>query len=243
MGGKYLPVLAIDTKVHESWRAILPFKQNLTIEDLLIVLDGISADDKTDKESKREQVSRIYREIIDRDEQCSETIKEWSKTHLILSQSGEFLPASELTYITVDGFNNGGGKVYCEKIGQGNKEKLLQLLKTLGVHVITQDDINPSFDNAKEDNELKNRLLYKLQYITVLRKGSKKDFEAKKQELSEKIQSSHFFKCEGISLTYGEDNDTIAKSTFSQGDSFYYIGNITPARMEPLMSPLCGFLG
>ena len=243
LGGKYLPILAIDTKVHESWRAILPFKQNLTIEDLLIVLDGISADDKADKESKREHVSKIYREIIDRDEQCSETIKEWSKTHLILSQSGEFLPASELTYITVDGFNNGGGKVYCEKIGQGNKEKILQLLKTLGVHVITQDDINPSFENAKEDNELKNSLLNKLQYITVLKKGSKKAFDAKKQELSEKIQSSHFFKCEGISLTYGEDNDTIAKSTFSQGDSFYYIGNITPARMEPLMTPLCSFLG
>lgn len=243
LGGKYLPILAIDTKVHESWRAILPFKQNLTTEDLLVVLEGISSDDEAEKESKRELVSRIYKEIIERDEQCSDTIKEWSKTHSILSQSGDFLPASDLTYITVDGFNNGGGKVYCDKVGQGNKEKLLQLLRNLGVHVITQDDINPSFKNEREDNELKNRLLNKIQYITVLRKGTKKDFDAKKKELEEKIQSSHFFKCEGISLTYGEDNDTISKSTFSQGDSFYYTGNISPARMEPLMSPLCSFLG
>ena len=243
LGGKYLPILAIDTKVHESWRAILPFKQNLTTEDLLVVLERVSTDDETGKESRRDFVSRIYKEIIDRDEQCSETIKEWSKTHSILSQSGDFLPATDLTYITVDGFNNGRGKVYCDKVGQGNKEKLLQLLKTLGVYVITQDDLNPSFENAREDNELKNRLLDKLQYITVLRKGGKKDSEEKIQELTEKIQSSYFFKCEDISLTYGEENDTISKSTFSQGDSFYYTGNITPARMEPLMSPLCTFLG
>lgn len=243
LGGKYLPILAIDTKVHESWRAILPFKQNLTIEDLLAVLVGVSSDDNAEKEAKREQVSKIYREIIDRDEQNSEIIKEWAEKHLILSQSGEFLPASELAYITVEGFNNGCGKVYCDKTGQGNKEKLLQLLKTLGVHVITQDDIKPSYENEREDNELKTRLFNKVQYISVLKKGGKKDFDAKKQELEGKILSSHFYKCDRILLTYGEDNDTIAKSTFSQGDSFYYTGKITPARMEPLMSPLCGFLG
>ena len=61
---------------------------------------------REDKEEKREHISKIYREIIDRDEQCSSSIREWAKTHRILSHSGDFLPASELTYITVDGFKN-----------------------------------------------------------------------------------------------------------------------------------------
>lgn len=241
--GDYLPVLEIDGPVHESWKAILPFKQQLNLDDLLSVLAAVSEDDKADKDTRKDYVSRVYKEIIRTGQQCSPVITEWVKEHKILSQAGEFLPTEELTYITVDGFKDGGNKVYCERVAQTGKDQMLQLLKTLGVHVITQEDIHPSFDKAVEDGEIKERLIGKLQYITVLRKGGKKDFEAKKQELMEKILSSHFFKCEGIDLTYGEEDDTISKSTFSQGDSFYFTGNITPARMEPLMSPLCNFLG
>lgn len=242
LGGKYLPILAIDTKVHESWRAILPFKQNLTIADMLDVLDRISTDEEDDKDSKKERISKIYREIIERDEQCSPIISEWAKTHRILSHSGEFLPAEELTYITVDGFKNGGSKVYCEKIGQANRNKLLQLLKTFGVQVITQKDINTEFSGPVENEDLKTRLFDKVQYLAILRDTGKLSFDERKTELERKIQDTHFYKCESISLTYGEDNDTISKSTFSKGDSFYYTGRITPALMEPLLSPLCSLL-
>lgn len=242
IGGKYLPILAIDTKVHESWRAILPFKQTLAIADLLDVLDRISEDEDTDKDSKKEQVSKIYREIIERDEQCSPAISEWSKTHRILSHSGEFMPASELTYITVDGFKNGGSKVYCEKIGQGNRDKLLQLLKTFGVQVITQKDITTEFSDPVENDDLKNRLLNKVQYLAILRDTDKLSFDERKAKLESKIQETHFYKCDSISLTYGVDNDMISKSTFSKGDSFYYTGKITPVLMEPLLSPLCSLL-
>lgn len=242
LAGKYLPVLAIDTKMHESWRAILPFKMNLTTEDLLDVLEEISFDEAEDKEEKREHISKIYREIIDRDEQCSSSIREWAKTHRILSHSGDFLPASELTYITVDGFKNSENKVYCEKIGKEKRDKLLQLLRTFGVQVITQKDITTEFTNSVENDELKTLLLRKSQYLAVLRENAKLDFEEKKAELDGKIQKTHFFKCDSISLTYGVDNDTISKSTFSKGDSFYYTGRITPALMEPLLSPLCSHL-
>lgn len=242
LGGKYLPILAIDTKVHESWRSILPFKQNLTTGDLLDILDGISIDEEDDKEQKKERISKIYREIIERDEQCSTAIREWAKSHRILSQSGEFLPAYELTYITVDGFKNGGSKVYCDKIGQGNRDKVLQLLKSFGVQVITQKDITTDFRNSVENDELKTRLLDKLQYLAILQDNGKSNFEEKKAELKENIQSTHFYKCDSISLTYGEANDTISKSTFSKGDCFYYTGKISPALMEPLLSSLCSHL-
>lgn len=241
--GEYLPVLAIDEPIHESWKDILPFKQQLILSDLLRILEAVSEDEDNDKEAKKDCVSKVYQEIIRTDLQGTPEITEWAKTHKILSQTGEFLSPCELTYITVDGFNSGGSKVYCERLVQGNKEKMLQLLKALGVQVITQEEIKPDFQNPIEDNELKVKLLKKLPYIAAIKKNSKKDFEEKMKDLEDKINSSHFYKCDGISLTYGEDNDTISKSTFSQDECFYYTGSITPARMEPLMSPLCGFLG
>lgn len=241
--GKYLPVLAIESKVHDSWRSILPFKQHISLQDLLTILEKVSGDNESDKDYKRERVSRIYREIIDRGEEESEIVRDWGKNNLIMSHSGEFLKSSELTYITVDGFNNTGSKVFCEKVVQGGKEKLLTLLKTLGVKVITSKDITPSFCNAVENNELRRKLVDKLPYIATINTNSKEDFDSRKEVLNEKIQSSRFFRCESIALSYGEANDTIAKSTFSHGDGFYFTGSLTPARIEPLMAPLCNFLG
>lgn len=242
LGGKYLPILDISSKIHESWRAVLPFKQNLTTNDLLDILEGISKDSSQEKSLKKERISKIYRELIERGEQCSDSIREWSKSHSILSQSGEFLPASDLTYITVDGFKNDGNKVYCEKVGKENRESLLQLLKTFGVQVITQKEISTNFDNAYEDEELKKLLMDKLQYLVVLQDKGKSSFVEKKFDLENKIKNTHFYKCDSISLTYGQDNDTISKSTFSEGNNFYYTGKITPVLIEPLLSPLCSHL-
>lgn len=242
LGGHYLPILAIDTQVHDSWKNILPFKQHLTIEDLLTILHRISIDEEEELDLKKERISKIYREIIERDQQKSYVIAEWGRNHTILSQSGEFLPTNELTYITVDGFNNGGNKVYSEKVGRDNRDKLLTLLRTLGVKVITHKDITPSFTNPVENDELKTQLKSKLQYIALLQNESKLGFEERKAELERKIFDTHFYKCDSISLTYGEENDTISKVTFSQGDNFYYTGNISPALIEPLLSPLSNHL-
>lgn len=241
LGGKYLPILNIDSLVHESWRSILPFKQSLTIEDLLTVLEGISLDEESEKEEKKERVSKIYREIIEREQYDSPVVSAWAKTHKLLSYSGEFLPPSELTYITVDGFKNSGSKVYCEKVGQANRDKLLILLRSFGINVITQKDITPSFDNQVENDEFKRRLLNKVQYIAIFKKGAHLDFAKAKTDLEEKISASKFFKCSSIFLSYGEYNDT-TKSTFSKGECFYYTGSFSPARIEPLLSPLCKFL-
>ena len=243
LGGQYLPILAIDTQVNDSWKTILPFKQHLTIEDLLTILHRISIFDEEELDSKKERISKIYREIIEREQQESYVIAEWGRNHKILSLSGEFQPANMLTYITVDGFNNGGGnKVYCEKVGRENREKLLILLKTLGVKVITHKDINPSFNNPVENDELKERLMNRLQYIALLQNDGKLGFEDQKTELERKILDTHFYRCDSISLTYGEDNDTISKATFSIGDNFYYTGKISPALIEPLLSPLSNLL-
>ena len=132
--------------------------------------------------------------------------------------------------------------MYSEKVGRENRDKLLTLLRTLGVKVITHKDINPSFTKPVENDELKTQLKSKLQYIALLQNESKLGFEERKAELERKIFDTHFYKCDSISLTYGEENDTISKATFSQGDNFYYTGNISPALIEPLLSPLSNHL-
>ncbi len=243
IAGKYLPVFDAGTQIDDSWRQLLPFKQNLSLRDLLVIIEEIELDEDEEKDAKKERISRIYREIIDRGQQCSLEISEWAKTHNLLSQSGEFLPPSKLTYITVEGFKSGGSKIYCEKAGQGNREKLLQLLKTFGVKVITPKDIQPSFKKPVENEDIKKLLLAKLQYLTVFKKGSDSSYEKSKEAMKAKIEASKFFKCEEIFLTYGEQNDNIQRTTFFLEEKFYYTGKINMIGVEPLLSPLCGFLG
>lgn len=56
------------------------------------------------------------------------------------------------------------------------------------------------------------------------------------------IYNTHFYHCSNIRLTYGENNDFIVKTTFSNKNEFYYTGNLRPANVEPLLTPLCEYL-
>ena len=60
--------------------------------------------------------------------------------------------------------------------------------------------------------------------------------------MQNKVQETHFYKCDSIALSYGERKDTISKSTYYNGDCFYYTGKITPALMDPLITYLCSLL-
>lgn len=242
IAGKYLPVLdANEIIIHDSWRQKLPLKQALSTQDLLTVLEKISEDKESDNEDLFERVSAIYRELIDRGLQCSSVLKTWANGHKLLSKSGEFFPPSDLTFITVDGFKS-KQKVYCEKIGRDVRDKLMQLLKTFGVQVITPNDITTDFTNPVEDDELRTCLLNKLQYFATLQDNDNSNFEDKKGTLKAKILSTRFYKCDNILLAYGDANDSISKSTFYSGSDFYYTGKVSPAHLEPLLSPLCTHL-
>ena len=242
LGGNYLPILNIDSIVHDSWRQKLPFKQALSTDDLLVVLDRISEDTEADKEEVRERVSAIYRELIERGLQNSHELADWAATHKLLSKSGTFLSPSELTYITVDGFKS-GNKVYCEKVGKENHDNLLQLLRTFGVKVITKKDLNPTFDGEHECGDIKNRLTEKVQYLALLKSETKADYEQCLSILTEIIDSSIFFKCKEISLTYGNNDDVLQRQTFEVDGKFYCVGDFSATKIQPLLTPLCKFLG
>lgn len=246
LGGKYLPILDIDSNVDESWLKIIPFQTHISLNDLLLVLENIAEDEESNVDDKKEYINRVYKEILDRNLQSDEMIAHWASTHCMLSQSGEFLPANDLTYTTVDGFKEEGNKVYLGKIERN--DNLLQLLRTLGVKVITQKNITPKIVGEREDNSIKTRLEDKLQYIAAIKNGSSSDYEKVRIGLEEKFSTIIFYKCDSIELSYGENNDTISRTSFSVKDNgknfFYYTGDISsPGRVEPLLTPLCRLFG
>jgi hypothetical protein len=57
------------------------------------------------------------------------------------------------------------------------------------------------------------------------------------------IEHTHFYHCEKIRLTYGNSDDVIEKHTFGNKNEFYYIGDLRPANIEPLLEPICKYLG
>lgn len=241
LGSKYLPILNLEGDICDSWRQKLPFKQTLSTQDLLTVLEKVSEDEEATKEEIRERVSAIYREIIERGLQSTSDISNWAKTHKLYSQSGGFLPPSELTYITIDGFKS-GRKVYCENVGRENRDKLLELLRNLGIRVITPNDIHPTFVGDYICDDIKRSIISKIQYLALVKSEDVSDFEQNKASLEEKILSSTFFKCSKISLTYGNEDDVLQKQTFAKDGNFYYIGDFSAAKIEPLLHPLCKFL-
>lgn len=242
---KYLPVINLTNSIHESWNEVLHLRNILQIEDYLTILTEIS-NDKDSVEQNKERISKIYQRLVDLDCLTSSTktqqIKEWSKSNKILSKDGIFKSPKDLSHVTLDGFSS-DNHVY---IGSpSNREKVISLLSLMGVRVITERNIKPSFKDQKEARELKDILKSIISPLTIVALGDKigeTSYKEKKQDLLSLLNNTHFYHCEEIRLTYGNNNDTIEKNTFGNKNEFYYTGSLRPANIEPLLTPLCKYL-
>lgn len=232
LAGNYLPVLDIENPVHESWLDTLLFKKELSLDDLLGLLACISREgDKKTSEEDKERIEKIYGRILEQDLHISgrEKIAEWGKTHCILcSKDGKFHKTSDLSYVTVQGFSP-EKRVFTGKLEEDKSEELKRFLATLGVKVVTE--ITPVFKDKREDNALKNLLQSKLPYLSLLRKEESTKATLILQQL---ISSFTCYHCSSISLSYGNEEDTIQKKTYSDGLNFYYIGKLGLACLEGL---------
>lgn len=155
---KYLPVINLNNSIHESWNEVLHLRNILQLEDYLTILTEISKDEDNAEQNK-ERISKIYQRLVDLDSLTSpakkEQIKEWSKKNKILSKDLTFKFPKDLSHITLDGFSS-KNRVY---IGSpSNREKVISLLSLMGVRVITERNIKPSFKDQKEATELKDIL-------------------------------------------------------------------------------------
>lgn len=240
--GEYLPVLSITNQINEDWISRIPFKRDLLLEDFLSLLSKIADDSETDNS---ERISNIYKRIVELEYQDSPIIKEWGKYHKILSaDKGQYLMPKDLSYITVEGFKD-TNKAYIGKHDKSNREGLLQLLKTFGVRIITEDNVKPTFDEAIPNTEISTRLLCTLPALTVLACdcNERKSYQECKEILQKKIENTKFYQCKKIHLAYDDSGDTISKITFAQEGKFYFTGELRPAKIEPLLHPLCSYLG
>jgi len=258
IAGKYLPVINLTSHIHEDWNDILRLRNILQLDDYLMILTNISHDrDVTNKENNsnkknekiketKERISKIYQRLVELDcitfpsKRCK--VEEWAKSNKILSKDGVFRYPNELTYITLEGFR-ADNRVYIES--GSNQKQIIELLSLMGVKVITENNIIPSFENATETNELKDMLLNIVSPITIVAVDEKKDnytYEEKKQKIISLINNTHFYHCDTIHLTYGNHNDNIGTNTFCDKNKFYYTGILRAANIEPLLTPLCKYL-
>lgn len=245
IAGNYLPIIDIEDNISDSWLTYLGLKNYLALNDYLFLLTEFAADTKNVEDNK-DRITCIYQKIVESG--CLETevqrteIKEWSANNKILSKENVFMSPSKLNHITIDGFNS-KNRVY---IGNClHKDKIIDLLSLMGVTIITGDRISTNYEEKEEAKELRDILFEKLSPLALIAAGEQADevtYKTKKASMQELLHNTHFYHCSNIKLTYGEDNDFIVKTTFSNKNEFYYTGNLRPANVEPLLTPLCKYL-
>ena len=241
LAGRYLPVLDISNTVHESWRRVLPFKVKLVLDDYLTLLDNVANDAENAKDNEG-RVSSIYEALIYEGYSTNEKVREWGKTHKILSRNNKYLLPSDLSYITIDGFKC-AVQAY-GKVERHYQDQLVDLLRTFGVRIV--DKVTPEFSDCKESKQLKECLSSKLAYIALIKSYHNKfNYDESEKEIKQLIDGCTFYQCKKIELSYGDNEDKISRVTYAdaEGKRFYYVGELGPSKMELLTKPLCKYLG
>ena len=243
--GSYLPVIDINSEIHESWNDLLHLKNSINLDDCLTILKNI-ARDEDNVEQNKERICKIYQKLIELDalsESNRTKIKEWASLNTILSKENKFVPPAELSHITLDGFIS-KNRVY---IGSpSNRDKVIDLLALMGVKIITSESIKTEFELKTESQELKEILKNRVSTLALLASGENADeelYRRNKIKLADLIEQTYFYHCERIKLTYGNSDDIMEKHSFGHKNEFYYIGNLRPSNVEPLSEPLCRYLG
>lgn len=241
-----LPVLDYDKPLSDTWKNILELRSSLQLDDYLLLLSNFSNREDFDESDMKQRIETLYSIILEQlhtfNLQEREKISSWARSNKLLSTIGDFKKVSELFFITIDGFN-ARKRVY---IGhQFRKEDVTQLLSLFGVKIITEANLTPTFLNQSLNIDITNRLLSTLPALAVLMRdcNEKKSYQECKETLQNKIENTSFYQCDRIDLTYDDSDDTITKATFAQNGKFYFSGELRPAKMEPLLRPLCSYLG
>lgn len=245
LAGPYLPVIAVEGDIHESWNNLLRLRNTINIDDCFAILTHVSHDSENVEQNK-ERITKLYQRLIELDALLANNrnkVVKWASSNYVLSKDNEFIAPTALSHITLDGFGS-KNRVY---IGNpSNKEKVVELLALMGVRIITPQSIKAEFEDKKESEELKQILKGKVSPLALIaagENGEKLEYVENKSRLNNLIDETHFYHCDKIRLTYGNSDDVIEKQTFGNKNEFYYIGNLRPANIEPLLEPLCRYLG
>lgn len=248
IAGTYLPVLDYDGIVSSEWLAVLKFKEQLKLDDYLDVLSQIWQDTELPEEEQKENKKRvllIYEKLAELlpNLHANDKIKleDWCKSNKLLARDSKFYLPNELSIVSIEGFN-ADNLIYTENKVESN---ILSLFEFLGVKVI--DKVTPKFSNSMVSQEsLRKQLEYiapLIALVSVEKSRNKKEWENEYNRICNKLSGITFFETTEILLTYGNELDQQQRSTYSEGNKFYYIGNwYKPRVLDGLIEPLCKFL-
>ena len=247
IAGKYLPILDYDGIVSPEWQEILKFKEQLKLDDYLTILSEIWKDTGLSDEEKKENKKRIpliYKKLselfnnLHSDEK--DKLESWGNNNKLLAKNNQFYYPNELFYVTIDGFN-------ADKLifsGDNVDDKTINLFEYWGVKVI--DKVNAEFSDIIPQEGLRKQLEYiapLLALISAEKSNNKKEWEDEYIKICKKLSEITFYETSEILLTYGNEEDQQQRSTYSEENKFYYIGDWQKPRvLDGLIDPLCKLL-
>jgi len=248
IAGKYLPIIDYPDIISAQWQQILNFKEQLKLDDYLTILTKIWQDTELTEEEQKENKKRVflvYQKLADLFSTLhpldKSKLKDWSNSNKLLARDGKFYLPKELSIVTIDGFN-AENLIYAEN----NVDKsIISLFDFWGVKVI--DKVTPKISNGMVLQEsLRKRLEYiapLIALVAVEKSKNKKEWEEEYNRICRKLTDISFYETAEILLTYGNERDIQQRSTFSEGNKFYYVGNWNKPRvLDGLIEPLCKFL-
>jgi len=249
ISGKYLPILDYSGIVSAQWQEILKFKEQLKLEDYLTILTEIWQNTELTEDEQKENKKRvflIYQKLAELYSNLHSNdkskLKDWSNSNKLLAKDGKFYIPTKLTIIkNVEGFN-ADNLIFTE-----NKvdDSIIMLFDFWGVKVI--DKVTPKFSNSMVSQEsLRKQLEYiapLIALVAVEKSKNKKEWEEEYSRICRKLSDITFYETTDILLTYGNEQDQQQRSTYSEGNKFYYVGNwYKPRVLDGLIEPLCKLL-
>ena len=242
--GKYLPVLSIEGSMEGEWKHLLPMKKEVSLSEYLDVLDRISKDDKREEIAEnKKRINKLYEYIADIFDEPSDydTIREWGKTHRILSKEGMFEMPSRLCLLGRDvAMADVEGQVYHDK--RLEYDRFAKMMTAMGVKFI--NDYKVDFTKGEEDNDTVKLLEDRIDFLTAISKDekfTKSSWNSQKRKIVSRIEEISFYRAESIRVILGERS--FEKTVYTDGIKFYYVGKFGIANRELLSKDLAKVLG
>lgn len=248
IAGKYLPVFDCEEPISYELKQFFGFISELRIEDYLNILSGVSQDVDLDKNGQIENQKRIgliYEKLAALGLHHSEKhkIQEWGKMNKLLARDGiKFFAPNELTVVTKEGE---GFKASNLAFIQRQTPEIIELFRLFGVAIV--DKVNPSISNSKiEIKGLKSKLILitpLVALVAVEKSKNPKEWKTEFERIEHKLSKIRFYETSEIYLSYGNEEDKQKRSSWAEGDNFYYVGDwFSPRILDGLVEPLGKFL-
>ncbi len=238
IAGGYLPVFDFENPVSDDWKSAFQFKTKLELKDLLLILTKITEHSETEDEEKKIKVSlkrigQIYNKLAslltDMTIESKQVISDWSLQNKLISINGEFESATELKWVTIEGFSTESEKLKIIQIPElcnKNSTSFKELITLFGVQTI--EEFIPTFDRPITKRSLKNRLEEILPlYVALLEKINLENGDAEFDRLYHLLNETEFFTTSEIKLSFNYQSETFegpSLTVYKEEGKFYFKG-------------------